>query len=242
VAVQRLQIFPDDADEDAGDDADALPPLPKQQEPRAKPAAEGSILKGAASAPALLTGAQASGEMVAPRVKPQLERRRRKAPPAPVAQFAGSRADLRFRPPCPAHLSAVIPRQRQEQFDTLRSSALLDQYLELPRRLKTNPVVRTNPVQWCHTGGADTFVRAAPRRDAHDELEKLHKDARLRYRRAGAAGRARHRRALRRLEAEQARVQGGGAAAVGRYALDRVVEMMAEASEAAEKKAAAARP
>jgi len=131
----------------------------------------------------------------------------------------------------------VIPRQRKVNFNTSITSPLLQQYLEQQPQMKRNNVIRTAPVHWCYTGGTETFVKTASRKEIHEGLQTSYKDAKHAYRRDCAELRRTFKRSLRHLENEKTRIQAGGAVSIGRYALDRVVENMAAEKSQAEKNA-----
>jgi len=85
-------------------------------------------------------------------------------------------------------------------------------------------------VPWCKTGGVVTHV-AAPRKKAsrvHSELVREIETAKKAFVRDLAQNMSNHRQGIRDLEDDERRVNRGGAAAKGRYALDRVLDFIAE--------------
>ena len=123
-----------------------------------------------------------------------------------------------------------LPRQPRGRFDAAARSKLLDQFMEKPRLGRSQNVDRTEPVPWCKTGGVVTHV-AAPRKKAsrvHSELVKDIDAAKKAFVRDLAQNMSNHRQGIRDLEDDERRVKRGGAAAKGRYALDRVLDFIAE--------------
>lgn len=154
-----------------------------------------------------------------------------RAPRSAVDDYVGSRADLRFRPALPGGVKSVIPRQQKVAFDTTQLSPLLQAYLsKQPQKIK-NSARRTAPVHWCYTGGTDTFVKTASSKDVNETLQSTYRETQQALRRDLNELRRNYKGALSQLDQEKARILDGGAVAVGRYALERVVESM-QASEA----------
>lgn len=257
VQFVRQRVFPDDvADDDLDARSDSLPPLPKtnaDRENRRNNANQTASSGTTSSSGGTLSSSSSNDDRVVEdlsllqsSVSTSLLASRTKLAEEPSAAstlllhsrsepqispaldvYVGRRDDLRFRPPMPTQLKAVLPRQRKVDFDTSQLSPLLQQYLE------TNPHKQkhfrwTAPVYWCSTGGTETYAKTPSVKDVNDTIQATFLDAKLAYKRDINDLRIDYKRSLKQLDQEKRRIQEGGAVAIGRYALDRVVEHMAQ--------------
>lgn len=248
VLAMRATILPDEIDEDM-DAPDSLPPLTQPESDEELLVDEFSELSVVQAPPApitvpasavaslIFTGPPTSDgdELLAARragreVVVMPPPRRRPRTPEPVERLTGARHELRFGPDPPVGRTTLLPRQPRGRFDAAARSALMDQFMEKPRLGRTNNVDRTDPVPWCTTGGVNTHV-AAPRRKAKKIYAGLVKEidaAKLSFRKDLARNASAHWRGIAELDDDERRVNRGGAAAKGRYALDRVLDFIAE--------------
>jgi len=252
----RDQILPDEIDQDH-DASPSLPPLtqPDSDEEQSGMDVDAFLedhqdVESVPEVPTIIPASMAStlifdgppveeeGELVAARrtgtkqleAWEQREIKRRAPPPEPVLSLTGARESLRFGPALPEGRKTLLPRQPRGRFDAAARSKLLDQFMEKPRLGRAQPVDRTEPVPWCKTGGVVTHV-AAPRKKAsrvHSELVREIDAAKKAFVRDLAQNMSNHRQGIRDLEDDERRVNRGGAAAKGRYALDRVLDFIAE--------------
>ena len=140
----------------------------------------------------------------------------------PVAAYVGGRHDLHFRPPIPAHLKALIPRQTKVPFDISQRSTLLEQYLDTKQQ-RHRLVYRTKPVHWCRTGGTDTYLKTTTLRN--DSIHAAFLEAKQAYKTDIAHMRTDYNKALKRLDLDKRRLHEAGPLAIARYASNRVVDL-----------------